>query len=252
MNNTTPAVLAAMEIVEALAAAPEGLSQAVLASSIGLSTSTTYRILRSLAARGWVYKGSRGIYRLGSGLLAVACAVETEHEALLRSRETLERLASEHGIACKLSIRRGMQQVIYARAEPESPFHTTGQEGRAFPLVEGSSGVALLCDFQDADAAALFAAAPSAQTNLAFLLDGLKRVRDEGWCFRKRIANWPISAMSAPVRDEAGKVFASLSFIVPEDRFDDPGLAELLLASARECGGNPSGTTTDKTPASPS
>ena len=137
MNNTTPAVLAAMEIVEALAAAPEGLSQAALASSIGLSTSTAYRILRSLAARGWVYKSTRGVYRLGSGLLAVACAVETEHEALLRSRETLERLASENGIACKLSIRRGMQQVIYARAEPESPFHTTGQEGRAFPLVEG-------------------------------------------------------------------------------------------------------------------
>ena len=77
---------------------------------------------------------------------------------------------------------------------------------------------------------------PAGQTDAAFLRASLAALRARGWCSRQRIQGWPIAALSAPVRDVSGSVFASLSFLVPEARLADPSLPPLLLATARECG----------------
>lgn len=235
MNNSIPSVVAAAAVVERLAAEPDGLAQTALARTLSLSPSTCYRILRSLAARGWVRKEGRGRWTLAGGLLPVAAALRGPLVRLDRARAVLERVARKRGIACKLSLRRGLEQVVAARAEPDSPIQATGREGAAFAVTEGSSGAALLADLTDSDARALFRAAPRPETDLPFLLRALADLRERGWCMRDRILDWPLAALSAPVRDAHGAVFASLTFVVPADARKDPALPRLLLASAREC-----------------
>lgn len=236
MNNTVPSVSSAIQILESLADSPQGVPQVVLSTSLGLSSSTCYRILQSLAEHGWVVKEGRGLWHLGPGLLPVAAGLSETVVDLEHCRAVIHRVARERDIACKISVRRGLEQVVVARAEPSSTVQMTGREGGTFPVAEGSSGAALLCDLPDAKAEALFAASPSNQTNLAFLRSALRAVRASGWCMRERITYWPIAALSAPIRDAGGAVVASLSFLVPEDRRNDPSLPPLLLRTAAACG----------------
>ncbi len=235
LNNSIPSVLAAAAAVERLAAEPDGVAQTALAKGLGLSTSTCYRILRSLAARGWVRKEGRGRWFLSGGLMPVAAALRGPLARLERARDVLQRLARTQRIGCKLSVRRGFEQVVAVRAEPEGPVQTTGREGSAFSVAEGSSGAALLADLADADARALFRAAPPSKTGLAALLKSLADLRGRGWCARARILDWPLAALSTPIRDEHGAVFASLTFVVPETRLGDPALPALLLDTAKRC-----------------
>ena len=237
MNNTVPSVVAAMRIVERLAAEPGGLSRSALAAEPGLSSSTCYRILRSLEAVGWAAKGADGRWRLGPGLAAVAAAARDRTLALDAARATLGRLAAGHGISCKLSMRRGLEQVVAVRAEPPGEMLASGVEGVRYPVAEGSSGAALLSDMEPDEALALLKTARKPQTSAGFLRAALADVREKGWCGRRRIADWPISALSAPVRDASGEIAAALTFIVPDSRFSDPALPPLLLEAARECGG---------------
>lgn len=239
--HSIPSVLSAVEVVELLAAAPEaGLSQADIARRASVSASTCYRILRSLAVRGWVRKEGRGRWKLdGGGLSQVASALRDPAAAVDRARAVMQRVASQRGIGCKFSVRRGMRQVVVARAEPASQVQTTGPEGAEYPLVEGSSGAALLADLDDGAVSSVFASSGPSQTGIRFLRSALSAIRERGWCMRPRILDWPISALSAPVRDASGAVAGALTFVVPAAKAADPALAALLVKSAAECSPGP-------------
>ena len=232
-----PSVVSAVEVVELLASAPEdGLSQADLAKKARVSASTCYRILRSLSVRGWVRKEGRGRWKLGGGGLAsVASAIRDPVVAAGRARAVMQRIASQRGIGCKFSVRRGMRQVVVARAEPASQVQTTGPEGAEYPLVEGSSGAALLADLDAGAVPSVFAASGPSQTDIRFLRGALSDLREKGWCLRPRILDWPIAALSAPVRDASGSVAGALTFVVPSAKAGDPSLSALLVKAAAEC-----------------
>ena len=235
MNNMVPSVVSAVKIVERLAALPGGATQASLAESLCISQSTCYRILQSLASHGWVSKGADGAWRLSNGLMPVAEGMRERMVSIDNARAVLGRLAQEHGVACKLSFRRGMEQVVAVRAQPQDELLASGVEGVRYPVTEGSSGAALLADASSAEAVALMKALPKTQTDAKFLRSALDDLRARGWCWRRRINGWPISALSAPVRAEGGAIVASLTFIVPDTRHDDRGLPPLLLETARKC-----------------
>ena len=237
MNNTIPSVLAAMQVVDTLAGQTPGLSQAALAKALGLSPSTTYRILRSLAVQGWVAKSDDGLYALSTGLLPVFHACEKSLGRLDHACDALRAIATNKGIACKLSVRRGHEQVVVAREEPDGPVQTTGVVGAVAPITEGSSGAALLCDESDAAIEAVLRAIGTRQTPPAFLRAAIASIREQGWALRPSIPPWPISALSAPVRDASGAVLAALTFIVPTASLDEAAHAKLLLKTAAQCSG---------------
>lgn len=232
MNNTIPSVIAAARVAERLAREPGGVAQSRLAAELDLSQSTCYRILQSLAACGWATKSPGGLWRCGGAFATMAAATSEAMLDLDSVRAALNRVATRHGVASKFSIRRGIEQFVAVRAEREGEVRVTGSEGVSFSVVEGSSGAALLADSGDAAAKALFSAAPPSKTDLKFLLDALAHLRKLGWCGRRRIADWPVSALSSPVRDASGAVAGALTFLVPENRFTDPSLPRLLLKTA--------------------
>ena len=236
MNNTTPAVIAATRVVSKLAASEEGLAQSALAGALGITTSTCYRILRSLEAAGWATKNARGLWSLGSGLLPVAAALRGQERRIEACRALLDRIARERGLSCKLSLRRGVEQVVVVRAEKASPVKAAGHEGDTFPIAEGSSGAALLADLTDSEARAAFSSCGKTQTSLKFLLSSLASLREKGWCVRPKIQDWPIAAISAPVRDADGAVIAALTFVLPASAAGDKATINHLLNAARECG----------------
>ena len=149
MNNKIPAVEKTIALLELLSKHPEGATQAELRKELSISMSTTYRILQTLLKYKWVRKNADATYSPGNGLLPLLYPFRSRMDLLEHAQEIIDRISAENEMACKLSIRRGSEQVTIMRAEPEGPFALTGQVGSSFPVIEGSVGAALLCDESD-------------------------------------------------------------------------------------------------------
>ena len=214
MNNTIPAVDKAVQILEMLAGSP--CSQGELSKSLGISMSTAYRILQTLRARNWVEKDDARRYALAAGLLPLLKGFDADLAILKHARTKVEEICARYGIACKLSLRRGNEQVTDCRAEPAGPVALTGQPGSTFPVVEGSVGAVLLADSPDEEIRNLLEAcsAPIPEKADPRLLErAVAEARRNGCCLNLRKNRWNIAAFSVPLRNGSGRIFAAFTLI---------------------------------------
>lgn len=239
MNNKIPAVDKTIQMLEMLS---EGsCTQGELSRSLKISMSTAYRILQTLLARNWVDKDDAGVYTLSTGLLPLCKAFDSDFEIIKRARQKVDEICSRYRIACKLSLRRGNEQLTDYRAEPPGPVALTGRSGSSFPLIEGSVGAALLADGSDEHIKALVEDCPvliPEKEDPELLFQAIREVRQKGGVLNKRMNRWHIAAFSVPLRDRSGRIFAALTLIGRADDFADPKdqkWREILLAAASEC-----------------
>lgn len=214
MNNTIPAVDKTVQMLEMLSEAP--FTQRELSRALKISMSTAYRILQTLLARNWVTKDDSGVYTLSTGLLPLCKAFDSDFEIIKKARRKVDEICACHHIACKLSLRRGNEQITDHRAEPPGPVTLTGNPGSAFPLIEGSVGAALLAGEKDEHIAALvkMCTAPIPEKEDSTLLfSAIDEVRQNNCVLNVRRNRWHIAAFSVPLRDSSGKIFAALTLI---------------------------------------
>ncbi len=220
MNNKIPAVDKAVQLL--LRLSERNATQAELCATLGISQSTTYRILMTLQEHRWVAKRSGAAYSLGNGLLPLTRGIASELSLLERMTEKVSEISRKHQIACKLSVRKEDQQLTYFRAEPPGPVALTGQAGSTFPIIEGSVGAALLCDEPEEEISALVKSCNDdipEKNNPQLLHDAISEIRECGTSLNCRKNRWNIAALSIPVRDSAGKVIAALTLIGSIDDF---------------------------------
>ena len=241
MNNIIPAVDRTVELLETLTRFPRGATQAELQRTLSVPASTVYRILQTLLARRWVRKTPDGVYFPDAGLLPLCTACRESLGMLDRAQTVIDRLAADYDIACKLSIRRGAEQVTVRRAEPAGPVALTGRNGSSFPVIEGSVGAALLCGETAAAIRALAASCPvdlPEKRDPELILAAVREVRSRGWVLNLRPNRWNIAAMSMPVRDASGSVTAALTLIGTAADFAGKNrtrLAGALERAVRDC-----------------
>ena len=241
MNNIIPAVEKTILLMEFLAKSPEGASQSELKKELGISMSTAYRILQTLLEHRWVRKNPAGVYTPDNGLLPLLYRFRGSMEILEQSQQVIDRVAASQEIACKLSIRRGAEQVTLLRAEPAGPVALTGQVGSSFPVIEGSVGGALLCDESMEALSSLIAECRvdlAEKRNPELLFDAIREVREKGYTLNLRRNRWNIAAMSMPLRNAEGSVIAALTLIGTEADFAGKKrekLRSVLEGAVAEC-----------------
>lgn len=237
MKNIIPAVYKAIELVEILAKSQSGLSRNELAEKLGISKTTAYRIINTLCMHKWIEKSDigYGYYQLSSGLLPIAMNLHEEMIELDTARDIIKNIAEKEHIACKLSIRYGLEQYVLARAEPPGPFITTGKEGYGFTIAEGTSGACLLCREKTSDLEAIYSACNVTKEVREEFDEYFSQIKKRGFCLRPKIAGWPISVMSAPVYDPNQKVVAAITFILPQGSYDEGIIGPKLISCALQC-----------------
>ena len=239
MNNGIPAVDKSVQILEMLSEAPA--SQGELSKALGISMSTAYRILQTLACRDWVKKDDRGTYFLASGVLTLFKPFDRDLEILKRARHKVDELCCLCHTACKLSLRRGNLQITEYRAEPEGPVTLTGVPGSTFPLAEGSVGAALLADDSDENILSCLAgcSAPIPEKKDPELLkSAVAEVRRNNCVLNMSKNRWNIAALSVPLRNSSGRIFAALTLIGSAGDFAGnrrKKYEELLKKAVLEC-----------------
>lgn len=129
--------------LQAVAAAPGGLTIAAVAEHIGVHRTIASRLLSTLAQFRLVAKGEDGRYRSASGLAVLGASFDNNIRALCLP--TLRALTEELGATVSLLIAEGDQQVAVAVIVPTHvPYQLSFQEGSRYRLDRGAAGVALL------------------------------------------------------------------------------------------------------------
>jgi DNA-binding IclR family transcriptional regulator len=238
MNNNIPAVERTVALLNYLSEAPNGASQLQLKKELGISMSSAYRILQTLLEQHWVRKNSDGVYQLGNGLLPLFSSLYGGMRLMEDLQMILKRTALQNEMACKISVRRGGEQVTLLRAEADMPVSLTGRTGSRFPIVEGSVGAALLCGESEENLHRLLedcSAEVPEKKDPDILFANLRSVHESGYAVNTN-NRWRITALSAPILNDDGTVFGALTFILPELSSKELNkLGVLLKNTAREC-----------------
>jgi IclR family acetate operon transcriptional repressor len=256
------AVDRALDVLETLAEAgaagsangsERGLALSQIAERTGLPFGTIHRMLRTLAARGYIRQEADRRYALGTALLRLS----TAGGQLLGpcAEPYLARLVDLSGETANLAVMEGDTVVYVAQVPSPRRLRLFAEVGRRVLPHCTAVGKVLLAAWPDDEAARLLARTgmprrtPRTHTGRAELLAELAWVRARGYAVDRGEEELDVRCVAVPVRD-GDRIAAALSVSGPAGRmavpdrgpgaagFDDPddlaGLAASMTKIAEE------------------
>lgn len=230
-------ILAEFSAREPVLGAPE------LSKRIGIPRTTTFRLLQTLEALGFLERahGDRH-FRLGVAVLRLGFEYLSSLELTDFGTPVLERLRDATGLSTHLLIRDGRDVVFVAKAQTHDPMFSSVKVhvGTRLPAHATVHGQVLMGDLTLDELRALY---PEQQLErfterTPGTVDELyERVRESaalGFALSEASFERGISVVSAPVRDQSGKIVAAITATVP--RSDIGGADERAPLIAAVCG----------------
>lgn len=195
-----------------------------LSRRIGIPRTTTFRLLQTLEALGFIERanGDRQ-YRLSVAVLRLGFEYLSSLELTDFGTPVLERLRDATGLSTHLLIRDGRDVVFVAKAQTREPMFSSVKVhvGTRLPAHATVHGQVLMGDLSLTELRALY---PEKQLERytdrtpATVADLYARVREfaeQGYALSEASFETGISVVSAPVRDQSGRIVAALTATVP-------------------------------------
>jgi DNA-binding IclR family transcriptional regulator len=205
----------AIELLEAIAAAPEPDTAPALADRCGLNRSTAWRILATLEHHGLVEREPHGNrYSLGFAVLKLAAAAG--HEPLVRlAHPLMRRLAERTGETVNLAVARRLE-LVYADQVQAPHVMAPNWLGHTVPLHATSTGKAFLAALAPQELDAVLRGPLERFTDTTIvdprtLREELEHVRAQGYALSHgelELALWGVSAVAS---DGGGRPAAVVS-----------------------------------------
>jgi DNA-binding IclR family transcriptional regulator len=131
-TSTSPPTRRVMDVLQAVADAPQPLTSSQLATACGISSSTCALLLTELDRRKWVARRDDRRYVIGSGLLGLVNGLRRQFPLLDHGRHALDQLQQSLHAACSMSmIGDGHLTTIDAVGHATDGEHAVGQR---FPI----------------------------------------------------------------------------------------------------------------------
>lgn len=212
---TAPALEKGLDLLEALAEEPEGLSQKILADRVGRSVSEIFRMLGVLERRGYVSRDDRGQYVLTLRLFELAHRHPPERRLLLAAMGAMEELSSSVNHACHLVVTHGGRLMVLAQAQPDSMLMGWSVRlGAVFPNSEKYISARVIAAFQRAerqDELIRIMTSNKDASSQTVLRKSLQLIAMAGYdCASSQIADGVVD-VSAPVLNHLGHAVAALT-----------------------------------------
>ena len=232
-------------ILRALSSTPAGLRTSDIATTVGLTRPTASRLLRSLAAEGYVQRdAATSRWALGPELFLLGTIAVARHNIAELAAPSVQRLATLTGESAFLSARRGDETVCLLREEGSFPVRSfVLHEGVRFPLGVASAGLAILSFLPPAEVESYLQrseaieAAWGAEHAAAGIRHRIAQTRQRGFAVNPGLIVEGSWGMGAAVFDAGGKPAYALSLTGIEQRFAParlPGLGRVLLDEAHQ------------------
>jgi len=215
-----------------------------ISSGIGLTKSTTHRLLGALRHEEMIeYDRASRRYRLGLRVFRLGSVVSKTMELATRSDALLEELAEETGETAFVVVPDGDQSLCIRRFDARSGLRVLFLEvGKRQPFNCGAAPRVLLAHFPQQRWEEILAHHVRTMTEHSLVgRAALERDRDQirglGYAVSREDVTLHACAVGAPVRDHTGQVIAAVSLSGIEQRFGPerlPMLIEVIVAAGLE------------------
>ena len=231
-----------LDVIEFLARQRGPAVLGAVASAIGMSKAGTYRILTTLAARGFVVRADGGVYGLGYKAWEIGWAVPGV-QMVPRAVPVMQRLADEIGDGAILGALDSSFEVVYLHViESRQPVRVYIDVGSRLPANVTSTGLALLAGLAPERLDAILPKklpqwAPETIVDRGMLLRELAKVRARGYAQTLGTFNPDIGGVAAPIFAVDGSVVAALCVSSPRYRIDaawNKRVPRAVMAAARQ------------------
>ena len=219
---SAPALEKGLDIVEALAKEPEGLSSAEISSRLGRPMGQLFRMLVVLQQRGYVsYQADSERYELTLKLFEIAHGLGPVKQLNLVAAPLMKQLSKEIGQSCHLVVYYAGKGHIVVQQNAPSARVLSVRLGAEAPLFDSCSGHILLAFAEAADRDEMLEAVPSSHRmpSAQALSKIVERVRADGSECIPSAQIQGVQDIGYPVFDYAGRVAAAL--VVPFLEFLD-------------------------------
>lgn len=218
---------------------PVDLGVGAISKELGLTLSTTHRIVRALVAEGYLAQNQASErYYLGSGALLLGQAAHRNF-GLDVVYPVLQRLAATTGESVNLGVLSGDAAVVVERIESAKPLRFTQPPGTHAPLHASAMGKALLAFNDETERRILTEAnhlqplTPKTHVSVEALRVELEKTRARGWSIDDEESTIGVRCAGAPIKDNAGVARAAIAVQAPAVRIPDARFDELGLEVAR-------------------
>lgn len=226
-----------MQIIEAVTDTPSGATPTEVSSAVGLSLSTTSRIMHQLLDAEVLERSeSSGRYFLGIRLTQIVQKAARHTASQTAARAAIQRLRDLSTETVSLHIRVGAQRICIESAPSTQPVARIIPVGLALPLFGSATDEVLLSAVAEPELSVLIGSFGLAREERAAFEQRLLTVREQGWSLISDEWVDGVTGVSAAVPNLGGDSGA-LSISGPTNRFgpaDARQLVPALLDASRD------------------
>lgn len=198
------------------------LSMTEISKRIGLTTSTTHRLLSSLEQNGLLSRAPDGRrFVLGYHFLYWASIVKSSTSIQQQARPLLEQLAKITGETAVLTVREGNWAIYLDRVDSTQPLRQTMPIGQRIPLHAGSSAKILLAYLERDEIEQIIGdmGLPYLLTNTITeaerLHQELAKIRRQGYATSFEERDLGTAGLTAPVFSNGAHIVAGIGIVGP-------------------------------------
>ena len=217
-TNIVTSVSRALDILESLGQAENGMRLTALGQQLKLPPSTVHRLLNTLHSKGYVQQEeSTGIYYLSTRILRLQANISTRMHLVERAIPYLNRLAQESQVSAHLAVLNDLN-VVYLETRCVGvylPFYAA--PGRMAPAYCTGLGKVLLANLDDEDQCSRIARMEFQQWTATTLADAdaltthLQHVQRQGYAIDQGEFNPETRCVAAPIRNQHNQTIAAIS-----------------------------------------
>ncbi|MSU72682.1 MAG: IclR family transcriptional regulator [Opitutus sp.] len=242
-NSQVPALDRTLDILELLAAHPDGMRMREIAERLQLPANSVFRITATLEDRGYLLReGDDMRYRLSRKLLSLGYAAIGEDKLVEHSLDVMQSLRDDTHETVLIGVRADLQGIVLEQVAATQPIKFLVDPGTHFPLHTSAPGKVFVAFLLPVEQAALLKRLRFPRFN-ARTLDSrekfeaeLAKVFAQGYAIDRAEEIDGLHCVGAPIFNHRGYPIASIwatgpSFRFPESAFERMGK---LVAAAAE------------------
>lgn len=223
----------AFAILEQIARHRDGIALADLCKSVGLHSSTTFHLVRTMVQLGYASQNADSKrYKIGRKVFSLAAGALDENELVNRATPILEVLTERSGESSHFAIRSGDDIVIVAKTGGAGMFQLVDRAGAVRPPNATALGKVLLAALTPAqidrflEKHELVRFTPKTIVEREALLAELEQVRSNGIAFDDGEFDAEVRCVAVPVFDFLGRVAGAIGVSGPMWRLSLQSLQE--------------------------
>jgi DNA-binding IclR family transcriptional regulator len=221
-------------ILEIIAKKQVGVTTAEVSREIGLHTSTTFHLLRTLTSLGYLAQDEiTKQYHVGSKIFHLAASVTHEIQLLKMAKPFLVDMAKQTGETSHLAMFERGEVIVVGKIDGASPVGVTERVGYPRPAHCTAIGKVLLASLPEAELKVVLSTielrpmTPRTITAIPSFQQELERVRVQGYAVDDEEFAQGLRCLAAPVRNFTGNVVAAIGISGPVWRVSLDRVAQL-------------------------